>query len=326
MEAFHGPTELIYHDKNKSFKGYTLFAPMPGDATYLIDMEGNVVHTWKKLQNPKLLENGNLLGIDGETPHGGSLQQLDWGGNVVWEFNDTREGYSLHHDFVRIYNDKLDAHTTMVISNRSISHEEAIVAGCNPKAKESYEGSEMDTIVEIDMDGNIIWEWRFFDHVVQDIDATKDNYGVVAANPGKIDLNWGQPLMRDWLHCNSMDYNDDLDHCVINSVYGEFCVIDHGNTYIPRDPEKSISLAAGPAGDFLYRFGDPARHGQGEAPKYLQDWTKVSYGDRQMGGTHNIQWIKQGLPGAGHFLIFDNGGMSYGLTHKDSRQFCFACL
>jgi hypothetical protein len=35
-----------------------------------------------------------------------------------------------------------------------------------------------------------------------------------------------------------------------------------------------------------------------------------------MGGTHDIQWIKPGLPGEGHFLIFDNGGMSYGLTQS----------
>ena len=315
-ESFHGPTELIYHDELKALKGYTLFTPQRGEGTYLIDMGGEVVHTWKRLQNPKLLENGNVIGIVGQGPTDGKLQELDWEGNIVWQFEDTREEYSLHHDYARIFNKKLGAETTMFISNKALSHEEVIAAGCDPGLKEDYSGSQMDTIVEVDMDGNIIWEWRFIDHAVQDIDPSKANYAVVAENPGKIDLNWGPAMQRDWLHCNSMDYNRELDQCVINSVYGEFFVVDHGATFVAGDPAASIALAEGPDGDFVYRFGDPAKYKQGDPPQYSKDWTRVSYGDRQMGGTHDIQWIKPGLPGEGRFLIFDNGGMSYGLTQS----------
>jgi len=113
-------------------------------------------------------------------------------------------------------------------------------------------------------------------------------------------------LKSDWLHCNSLDYNQDLDKIVTNSVQGEFYVIDHGNTFLPGNPTGSIALAAGSAGDFLYRFGDPARYNQGSKPSILEDWTQSTTGNKQLGGAHHISWIGTGLPGQGHFLIFNN--------------------
>jgi len=39
----------------------------------------------------------------------------------------------------------------------------------------------------------------------------------------------------------------------------------------------------------------------------MEDWTKSTTGHKQIGGAHDIQWIKPGLPGEGNFLIFNNG-------------------
>jgi len=306
------PTELRYWDESKAYNGYTMLgARFPsGGVTFLLDMKGNVAHSWQA--GGSLLDNGNLLsatrGEAGERP---GFRELDWEGNTVWECTEKRENYAPHHAYRRNFNKKLNAPTTMYIANKSVSHDEAIAAGCNP-ANVPDEGGQMDAIVEIDMDGNVVWEWWFFDHVVQDFDSSKPNYvgkgKTFADYPGRLDLNLpGRPLRRDWLHCNSVDYNQELDQVVINSVQGEFCVIDHGNTFIPGDPEGSIALAAGPAGDFMYRFGDPARYEQGEPPSMLEDWNEVTTGHKQIGGSHNVQWIRPGLPGAGHFLLFNNG-------------------
>ena len=43
-ERLQGPTELLYWNKDKAYNGYTLFGV--GGRSYLIDMEGRVVHTW----------------------------------------------------------------------------------------------------------------------------------------------------------------------------------------------------------------------------------------------------------------------------------------
>jgi len=114
-------------------------------------------------------------------------------------------------------------------------------------------------------------------------------------------------MRGDWLHCNSLDHNPELGQVVVNSVQGEFYVIDHDGTFVPGDPAKSIELAAGPKGDFLYRFGDPARYEQGDPPDINESWTKGTSGHKQIGGSHDVQWIDSGLPGAGHFLVFNNG-------------------
>jgi hypothetical protein len=120
------------------------------------------------------------------------------------------------------------------------------------------------------------------------------------------------------LHCNSLDYNQELDQIVINSVQGEFYVIDHGGTFVPDDSQASIAKSSGLAGDFLYRFGDPARYEQGDPPSILDNWTTSTTGNKQIGGSHDIQWIQAGLPGAGHFLVFNNSQYLFERTPQSS--------
>jgi hypothetical protein len=320
-ESLQGPTELLYWNREKAFNGYTLFAAH--GKSYLIDMEGQLVHQWRLGTNPRFLDNGNLLDATKDNPSSfKGFQEIDWDGNVIWEYEETRPNHAPHHDFVRIFNKKLNAPTTLYISGKTITREMALAIGVNP-AKAPSEGGEgsrggrlakggktmVDAIVEVDMDGNIVWEWCFFDHLVQDMDPEKPNYVAnIADAPHRLNMNLpGKGMRGDWLHCNSMDYNPELGHIVINSVQGEFYVIDHDGTFIPGDPAKSIELAAGPAGDFLYRFGDPARYEQGDRPSINENWTKGSSGHKQIGGSHDVQWIDAGLPGAGNLLIFNNG-------------------
>jgi formylglycine-generating enzyme required for sulfatase activity len=309
-ESIQGPTELRYWDATRAYNGYTLFAA--AGKSYLIDMAGRLVHTWPIGTNPRLLDNGHLLDAATDDPSGfRGFKELDWDGNVVWQYRETRAGYAPHHDFVRIFNKKLGAYTTLYIANKTVTNEQCLAAGCDP-ADAPYTGAQMDAVVEVDMDGNVVWEWWFFNHVIQDIDPTKDNYvgadKTIADYPGKLNLNLpGRPVRGDWLHCNSMDYNETLGQIVINSVQGEFYVIDHDGTFTAGDPAGSISQAATSAGDFLYRFGDPARYDQGDPPSILEDWTSSTTGNKQIGGSHDIHWIDAGLPGAGHFLVFNNG-------------------
>ena len=303
-------TEMRYWDKTKAYNGYTLFGA--AGTSYLIDMEGNVVNTWKLGTNPRFLDNGNLLDASTDDPSGfAGLRELDWNGNTIWDYRETRKDYHPHHDFTRIWNKQLNAFTTLYIANRDITNEQCLAAGCDPK-NAPYTGAQMDAIVEVDMQGKVVWEWFFLDHTIQDVDPSKPNYvgsgKTIADYPGKLNLNLpGRPVRKDWLHCNALDYNPDLDQIVINSVQGEFYVIDHGKTFLPNDPAGSLKLAASATGDFLYRFGDPARYKQGDPPSILQDWTSSTTGNKQIGGSHDIQWIKPGLPGAGHFLVFNNG-------------------
>src|SRR4051794_4131591 len=120
---------LTYHMPSASAKGYTLVTPMGGDSSYLIDMDGRIVHRWRwtglrAAIYAQLLPNGGLLamGTDVATPPpagsgpagdipfeqhvrriGGNANRLveyDWDGNEVWRY----ENEGIHHDFVRLAN------------------------------------------------------------------------------------------------------------------------------------------------------------------------------------------------------------------------------
>ncbi len=297
-------TETRYWDSLRANNGYTLFAA--SGKSYLIDMEGYVLKQWNVGTNPRLLDNGNILDATKSDPSGfGGFQEIDWNGNTVWTYTEKRTTYFPHHDWTRIYNKKLKANTTIYIANKNIPKDTVLAAGANP-ANGTYTNVQLDALVEVDSTGTIVWEWCFFDHIIQDFDAAKPNYvgaGKTVSNyPNKININMpGNPLKNDWLHCNSIDYNDSLGQIVVNSVQGEFYIIDHDNTFLAGNPAGSTALAATSAGDFLYRFGDPYRYGQGTAA------TISSTGNKQIGGSHDVHWIKSGLPGAGNIQIFNNG-------------------
>jgi outer membrane protein assembly factor BamB len=122
-------TGLTWHRPGLSTKGYTLLTPHGDTCAYLIDMQGQVVHRWKfahiKPGYGRLIESGNLLmtGSDVNLPKpppdeptkapppfeqhitrlGGyhtTLTEVDWDGNVVWEYVNRAQ----HHDFHRLEN------------------------------------------------------------------------------------------------------------------------------------------------------------------------------------------------------------------------------
>ena len=191
-----------------------------------------------------------------------------------------------------------------------MTREQAVAAGADPSVEWN---AAPDGVVEVDMNGNIVWEWWSLDHVVQDKNPDWPNYGVFSEHPERFNLNWGSGVTGDFTHQNALDYNRTLDQIVVNNDrMGELYVIDHGGTFVVGDFEASKALAAGPKGDILFRWGHPWLYGAGEAPSYNPDGDVTSEGDRMLFHHHDTQWIKEGLPGEGNFLIFENGSRRAG--------------
>jgi len=307
--------ELLYYDQYKAYNGYTV---LPGGV--IIDMEGNQVYSYSPNTSIGIWPDGHfLIGAIG-TGGARGIQEVDFSGNVYLEwYNSDRPDLQQHHDMVQMYNTKLGAWTVAAIMYRSIDYDEAMANGVNPDTMTINEDTNitLGSIIEIDRNGNIVWEWGFWDHAVQDYDATKGKYGDPGAeeNWGKVDINVPTNsrtgFSADWNHCNSMDYNAELDQFVINSrEFSEFYIIDHNATFVSTaadfaaDPaaaaEANRLAAAGPDGDFLYRWGNPFNYRQGDGPTFNNT------GNEQIFGAHRIHWIPEGCPGAGNFLIFDN--------------------
>jgi hypothetical protein len=143
--------------------------------------------------------------------------------------------------------------------------------------------------------GKIVWEWHVWDHLIQENDRTKANYGNVAKHPELIDVNCnGRATPAFWNHGNSIAYNAQLDQIMLSARgCNEIWVVDHSTT-----TQEAASHAGGKrekGGDLLYRWGNPAAYQRG------------SRDDRQLFQQHDAQWIPEGCPGAGHILIFNNG-------------------
>ena len=224
-EALQRATETQDWDPNNAYNGYTFFSAE--GISYLIDMQGRVVHTWATGNDAKLLSNGDVL--DWITDSYGNdigLQELDWNSNVVWSYTETASNYHLHGDFERIFDPDLGEYTTLVLANKDETYAQLAAAGANPTTTPST-GGQLDTILEIDSGGNVVWEWDFFDGLVQNLDSTKANYETsISAYPGKLNINLtGIPVTEDWLDCNSVDFNQSLDQIVVNSSQGEFYII-----------------------------------------------------------------------------------------------------
>lgn len=317
LHSFFQDTGLTYYDKEKAYPGYTLVrlqwgadkSATPQD-TYLFDIEGNVVNVWNDAQGCRFIDNGNLFCF---TTDGLGLQERDWSGKTVWLWKvpaDRPDLTSLHHqNRGMVFNKKLNKYTRISIAMRTLKLADGLFLGADP-AKMRTDATP-DGVIEIDPDTNkIIWEWNSADHLIQNKYPDKANYvgagKTLADYPGRYDINWGSGMRGDFVHFNSIDYNETLGQIVVNNSTGsEFWVLDHQGTFVPNDYAASKALAAGPKGDLLYRWGNPSLYGAGAEPSFT--YGVASNGDQQQFFSHAIQWIKPGLKGAGNFLFLDNG-------------------
>ena len=160
-----------------------------------------------------------------------------------------------------------------------------------------------DHIIEVEPQGpsggTIVWEWHVWDHLVQDFDPSKENYGVVPQHPELIDINFslgpgpGQGK-ADWNHTNSVDYSEALDQIVLSvHEFSEIWIIDHSTT--TEEAAGHAGGNSGMGGDLLYRWGNPRAYRRGGPP------------DQRLFGQHDTQWIEAGRPGEGNILVYNNG-------------------
>lgn len=294
---------LIQHDSPSLDDGYVLFAPIGSTSTYLIDKCGKQVKMWHDSYRPGqsfyLLPDGTLLRPANANNmtfdaggKGGIIEKIDWNENVTWTYTISDATSCQHHDVKALPNGNV-----LVIAWESKTNAEAIAAGRNPALAPVTLWSEQ--ILEIQPvgtnGGNVVWEWHLWDHLVQDFDNTKSNYGAVASNPQLLDLNYSASADEsDWIHMNSIDYNPALDQVLVSShAMNEIWIIDHSTSTTEAASHTGGNSAKG--GDILYRWGNPAAYGNGTSA------------DQKLFGQHNASWIEDGLPYAGQIMVFNNG-------------------
>lgn len=283
---------LLKHESELLQDGFTLFSPLGNSLVYLVDNCGNLINEWTFNGAPRaipyLLENGNLLRSGSE-----GIEIRDWNNSVVWSYDLTTQlNLRQHHDIEPMPNGNI-----LAIIREFISTEEQIALGKNPILATNELKSEK--IIEFKPIGTseieIIWEWRFADHLIQDYDDTKSNYGDVANHPELIDFNYEDYNMvhADWIHMNGIDYNSDLDQIIMSSKsLGEIYIIDHSTT--TEEASSHLEGNYNKGGDFLWRWGNPEVYRQG-----TED-------DRKLFEQHDPKWITKGYINESKITVFNN--------------------
>lgn len=300
---------VLSFDEDHAGDGYYLFYPFGQRDVFLVDACGEVVHTWEGEQGTVpgnaawLLDDGHLVkgvrkltSVNAPIWAGGGGETIEirsWENDLVWSYTLNDSMRRLHHDFDVMPNGHI-----LCIAWEVRSREEAIQAGRDPAT--ILDGVLWpDMVLEIDPGSDsIVWEWHAWDHLIQEFDPGKENFGQVSEHPELIDLNLVFVAgVADWLHLNAIDYHPGLDLILLSSPhFGEAWVIDHSTT-----TEEAAGHSGGDwgrGGDLLFRWGNPGSYGRGQET------------DQRLFYPHDTRWVLDHIdpsdPLYGSISVFNN--------------------
>jgi len=296
------PTGTTIYDPDKAWSGYTIHDTPNGQGAVLIDMNGNIVRRWKAINGVpgpgRILPGGFVMGgVDRRPTHQEmvALVQLDWDGNVAWKFDrnekvqekdqEPRWMARLHHDWQRegspvgYYAPGLkpltDRGKTLILTHTNLK-----------KPEMTDRLLEDDRIIEVDWEGEVVWEWLATDHF-DELGFTETAKNALHRSP-----NWSESRQAaDWLHINSLSYVGP------NKWYDAGDERFHPENVLWTSRTSNITaIVDKKTGKIAWRLG----------PDYQASEALRKLG--QIVGQHKGHIIPRGLPGEGHLLVFDNGG------------------
>jgi len=280
------------------FDGLVISNPVYSRTASLIDTNGQVVNRWNCSTTPAysvyLMPDSTIWRPDvypGATMrggvYGGWIRQYNWDGDIIRSFVWSDSNHQQHHDIHPMPNGNV-----LVLAWDRKTRAQAQAMGRVNVTGDMWS----EEIVEYDpVADSVVWYWRAWDHVIQDVDSSKPNYGVVRDHPELIDINLGTLFMYgDWIHANVVDYNEERDEIVFSSHFlNEIYVIDHSTT--TEEAAGHTGGRHGKGGDFIYRWGNP------------QNYRRGTSADQRFFVVHGANWIRPGLVGEGNIMVFNNG-------------------
>ena len=306
------PTGTTLYDPSKCDSGYTLFMGRQIGAI-LINMNGKVVRQWKDFMGMpcKMIKGGHILGsLAGRDAAIASqdfadVTMIDWDGNVEWTFNkydhvNDPDGIEWaarqHHDYQMEGNPvgypvpgqevTTDFGKMLILTHKDVN-----------KPKISPHQLLDDCLIEIDREGNILWEWSVIDHF-NEFGFTEEQKNAMYRDPTMRPTGQG-----DLFHINCASYVGP------NHWYDEGDERFNPENIIMDSRECNMMwIISHETGEVVWKVGP--------------DFTKTP--ELRLFGTivgpHHTHMIPKGLPGEGHVMVYDNGGWAgYGLPNQFSK-------
>jgi uncharacterized protein (UPF0248 family) len=258
---------LRAYDPERAFSGFTLFAPhFEGSRNvYLIDLHGNVVHTWAMPYAPGLsgylTERGTLF-FNGRSPEetflsrfpfkGGVVLEADWNGKVLWEVRHPDH----HHHGILLRNGNVLLHCMGQVPEEIARRvkggmvEKNMLSGQYAPLSQAEAGKMYsDYLAEVTRAGKTVWEWRTWEH----LDPEADGIAEV------------QAPRTMWAQGNSVQELPDGD------ILASF------------RPTSTVVRISRSTGKILWKLGPPAVSGQ-HAPTLLPNGNILIFDN----GTHRL--------------------------------------
>lgn len=232
----------------------------------------------------------HAAGVFVSAARGGRIQIFNLAGTLVNDLLVSTSEFQQHHDINLMPNGNI-----LCIAWEAHTQAQGLAAG-----RQTLTGPIWpETILEIQPTGystyNIVWRWSLWNHLIQGVNSSLANYGVVADHPELVNINYATVAASgDWIHANSLDYDSVRDQIVLSSRnFNEVWVIDHSTT--TAQAATHVGGNSGRGGDLLFRWGNPVTYGRGTSAN--QSFFTV----------HSATWIDAALPGAGNIMAFNNG-------------------
>ena len=238
----------------------------------MVDSTGAVVHSWPTQtvigQGIQMLDDGTLLRNTDVRPNN-SVERLAFDGTVLWNYFPPSH-LVIHHDIEPMPNGNV-----LMIVGEDKTATQAIASGRVPSTVPNGLFN-IDSLIEVRPTGpnagTIVWQWNVWDHLIQDYNATRANFGVVGQHPELIDINYPSSLIngKEFTHLNGIDYDPIHDWVVISAPkQSEIWIIDHSTTTAEAAGHSGGRWGKG--GDLLYRWGNAQayRAGTGERSQHL---------------------------------------------------------
>lgn len=276
----------IQLNTNQATESYTLFETF--FETFLVDNCGQIVNRWPDIRNTqlhsKLLPDGELIFIKDSR-----IERRAWNNSFRGWTRYNAPDIELVYEVIPMSNGHI-----LSLGRQFISESEFVDLGYNLNTGRP---DRVDVVLEIDPETDeIVWQWNIKDHVIQERDSTLANYGSIADNPNK--LNMDAIATFDWtvgesFMINGFDYNEELDLIALSvRKISEVIIIDHSTTTEEARGDSGGYHNRG--GDILFRWGNDQNYGMGNES------------DRKLYFQHNPNWIEYGEH-KGKLIMFNNG-------------------
>ncbi len=287
--------EIVVYDADKFHNGLALLIENGQPNAYMVNKEGERLFTWTFDRNMgndlELLPDGRVIGMfKVDSPQitaggfGGIAAIVNPDMSVDWEFEYSSSDYIAHHDVELLPNGNV-----LIMVWERIDLVTAQQGG-----SQSAVDIIPEKLIEVDPSTDqIVWEWRAWDHIIQDVDNNLPNFGVIADNPQRVNINYVNNAAGDIMHANSIDYDADKDVIYMSvNFWNEVWVIDHSTT--TAEAAGTTGGNYGKGGDLIYRFGNPLAYNNAQ-------------GTTMFNKNHFANLLEGGVPGTGNLLIYVNG-------------------